>query len=146
METSSLVRLLRSWPSTRRFNLVDNLSVGVDRIQRNFEPVQRQAESWRDMWKGRELAGERSHGCEQRTPHAANLGRFTCRGLISIFRSCYVSRTEHQLCTNYSVNRCGGALGCLPLPSGVCAHPRRSRSNFVSHVPAHAVSPSGGVV
>ncbi len=32
---------------TKSFNLVDTLSVGVDRIQRNFEPVQRQVESWR---------------------------------------------------------------------------------------------------
>lgn len=29
------------------FNLIDTLSVGVDRIQRNFEPMQRQVESWR---------------------------------------------------------------------------------------------------
>jgi hypothetical protein len=27
---------------TKSFNLVDTLSVGVDRIQRNFEPLQRQ--------------------------------------------------------------------------------------------------------
>ena len=27
--------------------MVDTLSVGVDRIQRNFEPMQRQVESWR---------------------------------------------------------------------------------------------------
>src|SRR4029077_3696087 len=32
---------------TTSFNLVDTLSVGVDRIQRNFEPMQRQVESWR---------------------------------------------------------------------------------------------------
>ena len=32
---------------TKSFNLVDTLSVGVDRIQRNFEPMQRQVESWR---------------------------------------------------------------------------------------------------
>jgi hypothetical protein len=32
---------------TQSFNLVDTLSVGVDRIQRNFEPTQRQVESWR---------------------------------------------------------------------------------------------------
>ena len=30
-----------------QFNLIDTLSVGVDRIQRNFEPMQRQVESWR---------------------------------------------------------------------------------------------------
>ena len=29
------------------FNLADTLSVGVDRIQRDFEPMQRQVESWR---------------------------------------------------------------------------------------------------
>jgi hypothetical protein len=32
---------------TKSFNLVETLSVGVDRIQRNFEPMQRQVESWR---------------------------------------------------------------------------------------------------
>jgi hypothetical protein len=32
---------------TKSFNLVDTLSVGADRIQRNFEPMQRQVESWR---------------------------------------------------------------------------------------------------
>ena len=31
---------------TKSFNLVDTLSVGVDRIQRDFEPMQRQVESW----------------------------------------------------------------------------------------------------
>jgi hypothetical protein len=30
---------------TKSFNLVDTLSVGVDRIERNFEPMQRQVES-----------------------------------------------------------------------------------------------------
>ena len=33
---------------TKSFNLVDTLSVGVDRIERNFEPMQRQVESWRE--------------------------------------------------------------------------------------------------
>jgi hypothetical protein len=32
---------------TKSFNLVDTLSVGVDRIQRNFEPLQRQVDTWR---------------------------------------------------------------------------------------------------
>jgi hypothetical protein len=32
---------------TKSFNLIDTLSVGVDRIQRNFEPLQRQVEFWR---------------------------------------------------------------------------------------------------
>ena len=32
---------------TKSFNLVDTLSVGVDRIQRHFEPLQRQVETWR---------------------------------------------------------------------------------------------------
>jgi hypothetical protein len=31
---------------TKSFNLVDTLSVGVDRIQRKFGPMQRQVESW----------------------------------------------------------------------------------------------------
>src|SRR5215470_3208490 len=32
---------------TKSFNLIDTLSVGVDRIQRNFEPLRRQVETWR---------------------------------------------------------------------------------------------------
>ena len=32
---------------TKSFNLIDMLSVGVDRIQRNFEPMRRQVETWR---------------------------------------------------------------------------------------------------
>lgn len=33
---------------TKNFNLVDTLSVGVARIQRNFEPMQRQVQHWRE--------------------------------------------------------------------------------------------------
>jgi len=32
---------------SRSFNLIDTLSVGVDSIQRNFEPLERQVETWR---------------------------------------------------------------------------------------------------
>lgn len=32
---------------TKSFNLLDTLAVGVERIQRNFEPLQRQVEGWR---------------------------------------------------------------------------------------------------
>jgi hypothetical protein len=32
---------------TKRFNLIDTLAVGVDRIQRSFEPMRRQVEEWR---------------------------------------------------------------------------------------------------
>jgi hypothetical protein len=32
----------------KSFNLIDTLSVGVDRIQRNFESLQRQVELWRE--------------------------------------------------------------------------------------------------
>ena len=32
---------------SKSFNLIDTLSVGVDRIQRNFEPMRCQVESWR---------------------------------------------------------------------------------------------------
>jgi len=32
---------------SKSFNLIDTLSVGVDRIQRNFEPMRRQVEKWR---------------------------------------------------------------------------------------------------
>ena len=32
---------------TRSFSLIDSLAVGVERIQRNFELMQRQVEDWR---------------------------------------------------------------------------------------------------
>ena len=32
---------------SKNFSIVDALAVGVDRIQRNFEPLRRQVESWR---------------------------------------------------------------------------------------------------
>jgi hypothetical protein len=32
---------------SKSFNLIDTLAVGVDRIQRNFEPMQQQVERWR---------------------------------------------------------------------------------------------------
>ena len=32
---------------TKRFSLIDAVSVGVDRMQRNFEPMQRQIETWK---------------------------------------------------------------------------------------------------
>ena len=32
---------------SKNFSLEDSLSVGVDRMQRNFEPMRRQVESWR---------------------------------------------------------------------------------------------------
>ena len=41
---------------TKRLDLVDMISVGVDKIQRNFEPLGRQIEEWR----GRELTTERA--------------------------------------------------------------------------------------
>lgn len=33
---------------SRSFSLKDSLSIGVDRMQRNFEPMQRQIETWRE--------------------------------------------------------------------------------------------------
>ena len=32
---------------TKSFNLIDTLAVGVDRIQRSFEPMRRQVDDWR---------------------------------------------------------------------------------------------------
>jgi len=32
---------------SKSFNLIDTLAVGVDTIQRNFEPMHRQVENWR---------------------------------------------------------------------------------------------------
>ena len=34
---------------SKRFSLLDSLAVGVDRIQRNFEPLRQQVENWRAM-------------------------------------------------------------------------------------------------
>lgn len=41
---------------SKSFNLIDTLAVGVDRIQRNFEPMQRQVERWR----GEQISDERA--------------------------------------------------------------------------------------
>jgi hypothetical protein len=41
---------------TKSFNLIDTISVAVDRIQRNFEPMQRQVELWRQT----QIADERA--------------------------------------------------------------------------------------
>jgi hypothetical protein len=32
---------------SKSFSLIDSISVGVDRMQRNFEPMQKQVEAWR---------------------------------------------------------------------------------------------------
>ena len=32
---------------SKNFSVLDSLAIGVDRIQRNFEPLQRQVETWR---------------------------------------------------------------------------------------------------
>src|SRR3954471_14635547 len=32
---------------SKSFNLIDTISVGIDRMQRNFEPMRRQVETWR---------------------------------------------------------------------------------------------------
>ena len=34
---------------TKNFLLEDSLSIGVDRMMRNFEPLRRQVETWRDQ-------------------------------------------------------------------------------------------------
>ena len=41
---------------TKSFNLIDTFAVGVDRIQRNFEPLQRQVE----LWKKTQVTDERA--------------------------------------------------------------------------------------
>ena len=33
---------------TKRFSLVDAVSIGVDRMQRSFEPMQREVEEWKE--------------------------------------------------------------------------------------------------
>jgi hypothetical protein len=39
-----------SWLSTpKSFNRIDTLGVGVDQIQRSFEPIRRQVELWRQL-------------------------------------------------------------------------------------------------
>jgi hypothetical protein len=35
---------------TKNFSLVDAVSVGVDRMQRNFEPMRRQIDMWKGSW------------------------------------------------------------------------------------------------
>jgi len=41
---------------TKNFGLQDSLSIGVDRMQRNFEPVRHQVETWRTRQLSDEVA------------------------------------------------------------------------------------------
>ena len=34
---------------SKNFSMLDSLAIGVDRMQRNFEPMQRQVETWRGL-------------------------------------------------------------------------------------------------
>jgi len=34
---------------SKNFSLQDSLAIGVDRMQRNFEPMRRQTEQWREQ-------------------------------------------------------------------------------------------------
>ena len=34
---------------SKNFSILDSLAIGVDRMQRNFEPMRQQAEAWRDL-------------------------------------------------------------------------------------------------
>jgi hypothetical protein len=34
---------------SKHFSLQDSLAIGVDRMQRNFEPMRRQVKQWRDQ-------------------------------------------------------------------------------------------------
>ena len=46
METMSQACLLRCCRHPKSFLLIDCVSVGVDRMQRNFEPMRKQVEAW----------------------------------------------------------------------------------------------------
>jgi hypothetical protein len=47
LETLSLARLPLCLPNnSKSFSLIDCISVGVDRMQRNFEPMRKQVETW----------------------------------------------------------------------------------------------------
>ena len=41
---------------SRNFNILDSLAIGVDRIQRNFEPMRLQVEDWRNLQIGDDFA------------------------------------------------------------------------------------------
>ncbi len=41
---------------TKNFSLIDSISVGVDRMQRNFEPMRRQIEIWKESLLPNEAA------------------------------------------------------------------------------------------
>jgi hypothetical protein len=57
----SCVTILRDYSPvlakhSKRFSLEDALSIGVDRMQRNFEPMRRQVEAWRAQQLSAEAA------------------------------------------------------------------------------------------
>ena len=67
---------------SKNFSLLDSLSVGVDRMQRNFEPMRRQVENWR---------------AQQLSPEAAKLTiyRAFIEGELEVPK--HLSRSTHQL-------------------------------------------------
>jgi len=78
---------------TKSFNLVDTLSVGVDRIQRNFEPMQRQVESSRKL---RSAMAKRSWSS---TPHllmASSTLRRACCLRFTVRTSSRSIRSSHR--------------------------------------------------
>jgi hypothetical protein len=46
LETLTLAYSLRCAKHSKPFSLIDCISVGVDRMQRNFEPVRKQVKTW----------------------------------------------------------------------------------------------------
>jgi hypothetical protein len=64
---------------SKSFDLIDTLAVGVDRIQRNLEPMQRQVKSWRQTQITGHLEVERTEsqaGKKSASGHLARSGRY----------------------------------------------------------------------
>ena len=70
---------------TKSFNLVDTLSVGVDRIQRNFEPMQRQVESWRQTQITDAEANLIFYSAFVDGKLEAQIGRASCRERVCLY-------------------------------------------------------------
>ena len=103
---------------SKNFPLEDSLSVGVDRMQRNFEPMRRQVESWR---------------AQQQSPAAAKL-TFTGRSLKGTWKSRSI---WHGGSTNSTSFRSTRSLN--PEPCGACR--TRSRRHLKCSIRSHNSGP-----
>ena len=99
---------------SKSFSLIDCISVGVDRMQRNFEPMRRQVE----VWQRSEL-----------TDVTAKVVIYEAFVEAKLEAPKHLARAVHDLSLNRNTRNSG------PERSGAC--PMRSRRHLRNWIPSH---------